>query len=472
VIPLKPSEEEILRRKEERLTKSLKGALVLEPKVGLHTKYTIYLDFKSMYPSIFISFNICPTTLCIRKKNLKTIKTPYGTEFVSPEVRVGLIPKTVRKLIKERDRIKAEMKKVSDEKKKSLLNAKQIALKYMTNAFYGYTGYLRARIYVLDIANAITSCGRYFIRKTKELVESDKRFSVLYGDTDSVFVATNVKTPEEAFSIGEQLEKKINAGLEGKVKIKIEAVFKTLLILSKKRYAGLALERFNSELHEKVVMKGIETVRRDWCDLTGKTLSNVLSIILKEQNPKKALAYIRDVIGKLSRNEIPIEDLVITKGISKPLGSYKGVQPHVELVKKLRRRSPSEAPGIGDRVGFVIVSGPQLVSKRAEDPEYVKKHGLKIDSKYYVECQLLPPLERVFEAIGISKSQLVGFGKQLSLIEATKGKQKKVLNSVDGFICSKCYYVYRRPPLIGKCERCGGELLFYKGGITSRYFSM
>jgi DNA polymerase I len=70
----------------------------------------------------------------------------------------------------------------------------------------------------------------------------------------------------------------------------------------------------------------------------------------------------------------------------------------------MRRRSPASTPGVGDRVGFVIVQGLQLMSERAEDPEYIKQHNLKIDSKYYIESQLLPPLERVFEAIGIEAS--------------------------------------------------------------------
>jgi hypothetical protein len=152
------------------------------------------------------------------------------------------------------------------------------------------------------------------------------------------------------------------------------------------------------------------------------------------------------------------------------LKEYKGVQPHVELVKKLRERSPAEAPGLGDRVGFVIIRGPQLLSERAEDPEYVREHGLKIDSKYYIESQILPPIERVFEAIGISRSELFGVGKQRILADMIKNTQQNVLHSIESFICSKCNKFFRRPPLLGKCN-CGGEILFYSNGNKSKYFS-
>jgi len=36
VLPCKPDEREITRRKEERKKLGLKGAIVLEPKIGLH----------------------------------------------------------------------------------------------------------------------------------------------------------------------------------------------------------------------------------------------------------------------------------------------------------------------------------------------------------------------------------------------------------------------------------------------------
>jgi len=471
VFPLKPTEEEMLRRKEERLTHGLKGALVLEPKVGLHTNYVVYLDFKSMYPSLFVAYNICCTAICLDEKPEETIKTPTGVEFVSPKVRVGIIPKTVKMLIEERDRVRALAKKAESEEEKKSLDARQIALKYMTNAFYGYTGYIRSRIYILDIANTITACGRHLIQKTKEIVESDKRFSVLYGDTDSIMVDTKTTDIEEAIRFGEELEKRVNKELEGKVSMKTEGLFKSLIILSKKRYAGLLVEKKNGEIKESMLMKGIETVRRDWCNLTGITLLKVLEIILKEKSPSKALTYVRETMLKLERNEIPLEDLVITKGISKPLKEYKGIQPHVELVKKLRERSPAEAPGLGDRVGYVIVRGPQTLSERAEDPEYVRTHGLKIDSRYYIESQIIPPIERVFEAIGISKSELFGVGKQRVLADIVKNNSSQnFLRSVECLICSSCNRTYRRPPLLGRCS-CGGEMLFYSNGNKSKYFN-
>ncbi|MEM5790568.1 MAG: DNA polymerase domain-containing protein [Candidatus Aenigmatarchaeota archaeon] len=471
VIPCKPTPKEIAKRNEERIAKGFKGALVLEPETGLHTVPIVYLDFKAMYPSIFIAFNICPTTL-FSENNLEYIETPSGARFVSEKVRRGIIPRILSRLIEERDKIKSEMEKAKEEKLR-ILNAKQHALKIMTNAFYGYTGYVRARLYALEIATGITSCGRQLIQKTKEIVES-LGYKVVYGDTDSIMVKTGVNKIERAFEIGNELEREVNKRLEGVVKMKIESIFKSLLILTKKRYAGLSVEKKDGSYEEKIIMKGIETVRRDWCDLVSKTLYTVLEILLKEQNPRKAYDYVKDILEKLEKNEIPIEDLMITKSISKSLKEYKGIQPHVELVKKLRKRS-GEAPGIGDRVSFVIVKGPQILSKRAEDPDYVRKNKLQIDSHYYIEGQLLPPLERVFEAIGFSRSELIGMGKQLVLSEAIKNGPKvkqEALKEFEGFICKKCNMIYRRIPLMGRCIECGDEILFFSNGNKSRFLNI
>lgn len=475
VVPCKPDQDVIYKRMEEREAKGFKGALVLEPQVGLHTDYIVYLDFRSMYPSIFIAYNICPTTLVLSEEG-ESLKTCYGSSFVLPKVREGIMPKIVKHLIEERDKVRAHARQASSEEERRILNAKQVALKYVTNSFYGYTGYVRARLYVLDIANTITSCGRELIQKTKSIVEEDNQFKVIYGDTDSIMVKTKASDIDEVFKIGSELESKINSAHKGIIQMKIEGVYKTLLVLTKKRYAGLSIEKVNGEYREKIVMKGIETVRRDWCDLVSKTLYDVLEIILKEQNPKKAFVYTKEVLGKLERNEIPVEDLVITKSISKSLKEYKGIQPHIELLRKLKKRSPRTAPGVGDRIGFVITKGLQLMSERAEDPEYVKENKLKIDSKYYIESQIVPPLERVFEAIGFNKSELMGVGRQMLLADAVRnGSKKQVkdepLKDIEGFICNRCSKTYRRIPLIGKCDKCDGELVFYLGEAKSRYYA-
>lgn len=451
--------------KPERVSaKELIGGYVLEPKKGLHSSIAV-LDFKSMYPSIIRSFNICPTTLTKEKEN--SIETPSGARFLKKSVREGIIPKILEYLVETRQKVKKEMKQTKKKERVRVLDAKQWALKIMANAFYGYFGYVNSRLFNLDIANAITSTGRKIIGDTKKMIEDRFGYEVVYGDTDSVFVKIPSDDLEEISKKAEEIVKYMNERLPEGIELEFEKIFKRFLPLTKKRYAAWQFVKGSDGWEEKIETKGIETVRRDWCPLISDTLMTVLSIILKENDKKRAVKYFKDVIKKLLNNEIPITKLVVTKTMTKSPKSYAGVQPHIELVKKMQKRNPAEVPGIGDRIGYVIVKGTQMLSKRAEDPVYVMEHGLQIDSKYYIENQLLPPLERIFSAMGVSKSELLGNGKQIGLLDVLNNNKKEEplikengnASDIKGFVCTKCNNFYRRPPLTGYCE-CGGELVF------------
>ena len=476
IIPCRPTSSQVSRRNLERRTEGLKGAFVLKPDIGFHDKCVVYLDFRSMYPSIIRSFNICPTTLLLEQKEIEYSQTPNGSKFVSPQIKQGIIPEIIKYLLDTRAKIKKEMKRSRKPERRRYLYSKQYAFKTVANAFYGHLGYIRAKLYVLDTANAITSTGRDLIKKTKQIVETEMPYKVIYADTDSVMVGLKTKDIKEAFRTGEELSKLINEGIHHILDIKIENVFKTLLILSKKRYAGWNFEPTDSEFEESIITKGIETVRRDWCDLVSETLSGVLETILKEQDIKKAIGIVRDRVEKIKTGKMDIDKLIITKSISKSLKSYKGIQPHIELVKKMKKRDPASAPGVGDRVGFVIVKGLQMISKRSEDHLYAKEHGLLPDPKYYIESQLLPPLERVFDALNVKKSDLMEAGKQMGLFDVMKTETTKerlfedCLIDIDGFICNNCNNVLRRVPLSGRCNFCNGEIVFFKGNKRSRVY--
>ncbi|MCK4497216.1 MAG: DNA polymerase elongation subunit, partial [Candidatus Aenigmarchaeota archaeon] len=166
VFPCKPDQGEVSRREGMR-KKELKGGYVIEPEKNLHSNIVVF-DFKSMYPSIIRTFNICPTTLIKDfmpgDPNHKSIKSPSGASFVSRELRYGIIPRILERLVKQRSSIKKKVDETEDVNVKRVLDAEQWALKIMANAFYGHMGYSRARIYDLDVANAVTSYGRDIIQ--------------------------------------------------------------------------------------------------------------------------------------------------------------------------------------------------------------------------------------------------------------------------------------------------------------------
>ncbi|MDI6720999.1 MAG: DNA polymerase domain-containing protein, partial [Candidatus Aenigmarchaeota archaeon] len=333
------------------------------------------------------------------------------------------------------------------------------------NSFYGYTGYIRARLYMIDVAGSITAYGRENIIKTKELVESNFPATVVYGDTDSIFVKTDITNLEDAKKLGEGIASYVTSRLTGYLELQFEKIYRTFLILTKKRYAGWKFEYTGSEWKDAIDMKGIETVRRDWCPLVSDLMLNVINITLKEGDIQKSIAEIRKTLDDLKNGRIPLEKLTVIKGITKSVENYDGVLPHIEVARKLAARNPHDPPKIGDRIGFVIIKGNnKLLSKRAEDPKYVKDNGLQIDSDYYISSQLLPPVERILSAVGVDKNELLGTGRQSRLgdiINGTKRKMKheikvdyrtkaeKPLDGWEELLCKKCNKSYQRMPLRG-----------------------
>ncbi len=467
VFPCKPDPAEVSRR-EQRKEVELEGGWVFEPVKELHS-YVAVFDFKSMYPSIIISYNICPTTILKDRHMDGELTAKNGARFMPPSAKQGIIPRILQHLMGERQAVKRKQKKVVEKERTRQLEAKQWALKIMANAFYGHMGYARARVYDLDIANAITATGREMIKATAKRIESEYGLGVIYGDTDSVFVKMGTDDMDEIAEAGKRISKTISEGLPGVMELEFEKVFKRFLPLTKKRYAAWRFDRTESGWEDSMETKGIETVRRDWCPLVSETVQKVLEILLKEDDAKGALKYFKGVAGQLMSGQIDVQKLVITKTMTKSAAAYDGKQPHIELVKKMQSRSPGEAPGVGDRIGYVIVKGRDMLSNRTEDPEYVREHGLQIDPRYYIENQLLPPIERIFRGINISKSELLGNGRQTGLfdvIKVAKAKPAKAdalegipFSEVRGLVCEKCSMFYENPPLIGTCK-CGGALLF------------
>jgi DNA polymerase, archaea type len=479
VMPSKPDKKEMSRRVAEREKHALKGATVLSPKKGLHAEgCTMVLDFKSLYPSIMRTFNISPDTI-VNNKNIEDVgcyESPFGSKFIPTSVKEGMFPRLVTLLLESRSKAKKEMDTANEEEKR-VLNAKQLALKDLANSFYGYTGYVRARAYDIGVASSITAIGRENIEKTRDLVEKNFDVDVVYGDTDSIFVKAKMTNMEETKKLGDDISKFVSDKLPGHLMLEFEKIYRTFLILTKKRYAGWKFEWDGKEWSNDIDMKGIETVRRDWCPLVSKTTEDILNIILKEGDLKKAVKHVQVVIERIKNNDVPLDELTIIKGITKSPENYEGMLPHIELAKKLAKRNPHDPPKIGDRLGFVIIRGNQMLSKRAEDPDYVKENKLQVDPEYYINSQVFPPIERIFSSIGIDKGEVFGNGRQASISDIMLGTKRKMkhdinidygtLSNWEELNCEKCGKSYSRMPLVGSCE-CGGQLLFSYQGNSSK----
>mmetsp|Transcript_25905 Transcript_25905/g.73198 ORF Transcript_25905/g.73198 Transcript_25905/m.73198 type:complete len:1072 (-) Transcript_25905:10-3225(-) len=390
------------------------GATVLEPLTGYYDKPIATLDFASLYPSIMMAHNICYCTLVPPGRGSgmnpdEVTRTPTGCNFVKAQTRKGLLPMILEELLTARKKAKKAMAVAEDPLTKSVLNGRQLALKISANSVYGFTGATNGILPCLEISSSVTAFGRTMIDHTKSLVEKTYTIQngrkhdaeVIYGDTDSVMVKFGVDTVAEAMQLGSEAADMVSATFVKPIKLEFEKVYYPYLLMNKKRYAGLYWT--NPDTYDKLDAKGIETVRRDNCGLARHLVDTCLRTILIDKSVKLATEYVQKVIGDLLQNKIDLSLLVITKSLGKGANAedYAAKQAHVELAERMRKRDPSNAPGSGDRVPYVIISGSKgaKIYERSEDPLYALENNLSIDAQYYIEHQLQQPLMRIFGPI-------------------------------------------------------------------------
>ena len=426
LIFMKPTEEVVEKRSINTLM--LRGGEVLEPLKGLHEN-VIILDYKSLYPTIMMAYNLCYTTIIHNKDNLKElglskkdiIKTSSGSFFVKKNIFHGIIPSILEYYLLQRVNIKKKISEIKDVEEIHRLRSIETAIKILLNSYYGYTGYIRSRLYDIEVANSVTSIGRENIENTKKMILKKNNdnslvfkdntrinISVIYGDTDSIFIKCNIKDNQSLLeqintlsNIGKIIANDITLYLPKPMELEFEAISKRILLITKKRYAHWVFENKNNIWKDSIKVKGMETIRRDWCDLTSSSLRYVLELILRDGNLNDAIKYIHKVISELknfnlNQDKQDINKLIITKNYSKPISSYKNKQPHVTVVEKIQRRT-GNIISLGTRIPYIIIKGKGLFVDRAEDPSYIIEKKLPIDIDYYLKKQLLPPIKRIFE---------------------------------------------------------------------------
>jgi DNA polymerase I len=404
LVPNKPSQQEIIERNKYSFT----GGYVKQPISGIHNNIAV-LDFRSYHISILMSYNISPETInCSCCKNIDlSLKTSVLGNYICKKKK-GFVPIIVDQLLTQRMKNKDLMNTFSkDSKEYSSLYAKQYAQKILLASTYGYMGFSGSRWYsrqVLDIM--------FFLVRSKiqEVITDFENlgYLVLYGDTDSCFIQfTNLdKLQKDLYNISLNLPKDMHLELEEVYMSGIFVKSRDKEKAAKKKYALL-------DFNENLKIKGFEYVRRDWCILVKETQKEILKLILKEQDPKKAVIFIQNVISDLEQKEVPISKLVIQTFLRKSISSYKTKNPVMSAVisaKKLGAKIKT-----GQLIEYVITEKGATISEKAKLFEFVKEK--EYDSNYYINNQLLPAILPILDEFNVTKEELLTSTKQKGIGE-------------------------------------------------------
>ena len=319
----------------------------------------------------------------------------------------------LEEVINDRREIKGKMRRIDKSTEEyGVLKNEQYALKIIANATYGIFGYFASRWYCRECGASSAALGRFYITKVMNLAK-EENFELIYGDTDSMMI----KVPEEMSreklrKIGENFAEKLNSELPGIIEIEFRELYQGGIFVTRERGEQGAKKRYALlDYQGNIEVRGFETVRRDWCELSKKIQRQILTTILKDRNPNKAVQIVRDTIKNIKSGKTELEDLTIFEQITKPLSQYKQIGPHVKAAIKARERG--RPVGEGTIIGFVITKGTGSISDRAEPVEDVKPN--QYDPEYYIEHQILPASMRVLKALGMTEKEVLSGKVQVDL---------------------------------------------------------
>jgi DNA polymerase delta subunit 1 len=397
------------------------------------------LDFNSLYPTNMISYNLSPDTLvCEREfdadgnkvshlgmkaEELATMKErgyifeeveydlkdekgaitgkticTYVQKDTALPMTEGVLPKTLDILLKKRKEFKEKMEDEQyDEAQRSVFNGLQLAYKVVANSVYGQTGSRTSPIRKLCVAACTTAAGRKALNLAKHIAESEFGATVVYGDTDSIFIQFPTKDLAKSIELGIAAGKRITSQCRKPYKIAYEKTFYPFILFCRKRYVGMMYEE-DPDAKPKRKDMGIVLKRRDNAPIVKDVFGGALDTLLTEKDVKKAQAFVNQKLLDILENRVPLEKYIVSKSLR---DDYKNPDQiaHRVLADRMAVRDPGTAPKVGDRLQYIYVSENKSAAKqgdRIEEVGYVRRNELTPDAQFYITNQIQNPVAQLF----------------------------------------------------------------------------
>lgn len=370
--------------RQDKENEGYRGGLQLEPTREIFREsFTACLDVKSMYPSLVVEYDICPSV--------------YWTTNPVPKFLPGLM----KRLIEKRTEIK--------NKRENNWERRQVAVKLFSNAIIGEFGRPGSSLYCIPIAESITSFGRNTLEKIASKAAETNR--VLYGNTDSIFVKLNRLSLEEATEEVRHLVDTINHEvLTPNIVIGLDFLTDFLVIMEK-----------NNLIYTKeglVNIKGWPAVSKSAFPFLVDTAHGFISVMMHSKCDRlQCQQYLSDRVATMrcpNSDEDSISRFVIRIKLGQDASKYHKDTTAVNVVAIRKAQNVSLSSFKAGTIVNIVhtINGPELFS-----PQFQTSSSLDYD-KY--ETQLLSPFSKLMEMMGgdlmegVSSSSIAPNNKTIS----------------------------------------------------------
>lgn len=397
-----PNTEDILEVKGSVSTTSIikgkkyQGAIVRDPKPGVHFDVTV-CDFASLYPSAIRNWNLSYDTILCPHPECRENKVPGTPHWVCTKNRgmTSMIIGSLRDLRVQWYKPYSKDKNLTVEERQ-YYDVVQQALKVFLNASYGVFGAESFPLYCPPLAESTAAVGRYAMTKAVDKSQ-ELGISVIYGDTDSVFLENPNK--EQINGLIQWAENELGIDLD------VDKNYRYAIFSSrKKNYLGVYPDG-------KLDIKGLTGKKRHIPPLLKNAfiqLTDILSNVEKPEEFPHAKEQIKRLVinisHKLKNREFQINEVAFSMMMGKSVEGYDTNPQHVKAAKMLVEQGHEIREG--DIISYVVtrdgVKPVQIANKKDVD---INKYEEYLETTF----------EQILDALDMSFDELVGRPRQTGL---------------------------------------------------------
>jgi DNA polymerase elongation subunit (family B) len=314
-----------------------RGGLIFQPRPDIY-EHVAEVDFSSMYPTLMVTRNISPETICMRTD------CPYDYKYCIevPELNFrlcnrkrGLIAKSLELVVRKRNEFKRLIAEGEDTEKYAIM---QNTLKGVLVSCFGYLGFKNAKFGRVEAHTAVCALAREVLLKTQEIGQ-EMGLQTVHGIVDSLWVKAENKID---FDHVQEFCKRVSKAVD--IDMSLKGVYRWMVIPSSRLHPKIApLNRYYGVYQNGgIKTRGIETRRRDTCLYVGDCQSEMIKTLAKGKDKEGFLemipeAYLvcQDFSTKLREGDVDLRDLVLHSRLTREPHEYKATSRAAVVAKQL-----------------------------------------------------------------------------------------------------------------------------------------
>lgn len=362
-----------------------RGGLILQPRPDIYENIA-ECDFSSMYPTLMVTRNISPETICTREE------CPYNQEYCIevPELNFrlctrkrGLVAESLDLIVKKRDEFKKLTREGRDARRYELM---QNTLKGVLVSCFGYLGFKNARFGRVEAHTAVTALARDTLLRTQEIGE-EMGLEMVHGIVDSLWLRSESDIEyDRIVKFCERVTEEVEIAMSPK------GVYRWMVIPSSRLHPSIApLNRYYGVYRNGAIKtRGIETRRRDTCLFVGDCQMTMIRTFARARNKAEFIERIPDAhsvcrryVERLYEGDVDLRDLVLNSRLTRNPGEYRATSRAALVSQQLVKAGKNLHAG--QKVRYVMTSADSEKPMRRVRALELVDNGTRYDARAYAK---------------------------------------------------------------------------------------